>query len=106
MIGLLMMLAAADNSFLAFETGNQLYSRCQQDRRGSCTAFVVGVSDTIETVQSDVGRKAVICKDEGVTKSQITDVVIKHLSDHPETRHDAAARIVILALSKAFPCPK
>jgi hypothetical protein len=45
------------------------------------------------------------CIRDGVTVTQIADVVKLWLQKHPENRDYAAAGLVAAALEEAFPCP-
>jgi hypothetical protein len=108
MIGLAMLAAAtAATPELGFETGNKLYANCLETdaRRLDCAGYVSGVSDTLTAMQSVSGREA-YCPTVDVTRAQVRDVAIKYLAAHPEKRHYAAASLVMMALTEAFPCPK
>jgi hypothetical protein len=45
------------------------------------------------------------CVPDGVTGSQVNDVAMKYLAEHPQQRHFSAPSLIAKALSEAFPCP-
>lgn len=90
-----------------FVDGNKLYEWCQgftpqtsvpRDgyRFSSCEAYVLG--------SADVPYTRGFCLDDRVTSTQIVDVVVAFLRDHPGGRHHLAAIVVAQALATAFPC--
>jgi Rap1a immunity proteins len=86
-----------------FVTGNSLYEDCTRQtgagERLYCSGYVTGLVEGMM-----MNRKQVICPPQGITIGPLVDMVVKHLRDHPETRHYAANSEVGLALMKAFPC--
>jgi len=107
-LGVLLALLTAPAD-AGFDSGNRLYEDCSADtyfNRGYCGGYVVGIVDTIESMQaSGVLPANAMCIPEGVTKGQLADVVQKHLQDHPELRHHEAGELVPMAINRAFPCP-
>ncbi|MGB6682277.1 MAG: Rap1a/Tai family immunity protein, partial [Candidatus Acidiferrum sp.] len=82
------------------QTGNDLLHVCQSDNifdRGVCGGFITAASQVVQ-----MAGKA--CFAEGMTLEQGRDVVVKYLSGHPETRHEAAVTLASRALMRAFPC--
>lgn len=91
-----------------FDSGNRLYEDCSGEtyfNRGYCGGYIVGIVDTIESMQSSgLLPKNAMCIPEGVTKGQLADVVTKYLADNPAIRHGDAGNLVPEALNAAFPC--
>ena len=83
-------------------SGNELLDYCEAKNgdRMLCLGFVVGVD------QGAVTQGGHLCVSSKATYGQMADIVSKYLQEHPERRHTDAARLVITALQKAFPCPK
>jgi hypothetical protein len=106
-------------------TGNDLYSSCQSPSgsalRYGCFSYIQGVVDaedeevTLAKVQQAVqqGQHQPLyqgatghfwCIPPEVALSQVVDVVVQFLHDHPAERHAGAAGLVNGALTKAWPC--
>jgi len=49
--------------------------------------------------------RRLICLPEGVTVGQAKDVIVRHINDHPDKRHQQAGVEAAGALQEAFPCP-
>ena len=64
---------------------------------GMCIGYVVGVTSVVEYTNY-------FCRPARSTHSQITLVVKKYLSEHPEKLHLDADGLVLEALMEAFPC--
>jgi hypothetical protein len=100
MIGLFVLAAFSAN----FETGNDLYAACNSGigtiPRLECTIYIDGVTDGAQVTTA----KKLICPAPGVTRGQVIDIVEDALRDHPETRQQMAALLVVKALATAFPC--
>jgi hypothetical protein len=80
--------------------GNKLMSLCSGKSEVGCEAYLDGVADAMAEEPSP--RRA--CIPRNVTTAQLHDVVLKLLHDAPEKRELPAARIVVHAYAKAFPC--
>ena len=92
-------------------TGNKFLEWCRgiAAEQGVCLGYVMGLDDGISILQSsetDRSRWSPICKPKEVTASQVQDVVIKYLDDHPEKRHEMIAILAIVAMRAAWPCPR
>ena len=66
---------------------------------GMCIGYVVGVMTVVEYTNY-------FCRPIKSTHSQVTLVVKKYLSEHPEKLHLDADGLVLEALIEVFPCPK
>jgi hypothetical protein len=86
------------------ERGNFLYAQCNGADAGGepfCVGFISGVIDTVEMAM-DV--KPYCVRGTGATRGQLLDVFRKYLQENPQTRHESAAMLLVLALKQAFPC--
>lgn len=95
----------------AFFTGDDLLHHCNGSRDGErvlvgedyyyalgvCVGYVMGVTDMLS-------MSGTICGAQHVSASQMGDIVIKYLHNHPETRHYSASDEVEAALKNAFLC--
>jgi Rap1a immunity proteins len=102
----------ANESYAATETGNDLLKSCSTPssdeyygfERAKCLGYVLGAYDAFNTTSRVEGNIVILCPPEDLTKGQIRDIVVKYLEENPETRHESASDLVMLALSKAYPC--
>jgi len=93
--------------------GNQIYELCQDYKTNKlkgalgpgCLMYIAGVAQTLALNDDTETTMLSPCMGKGVTNEQITDVVVKWLDDHPETRDHPAPYLIMEALNKAFPCP-
>jgi hypothetical protein len=95
------VIASAGDSFV---TGNKLFDYCRE-RSESCTSYIAGVTDSLLMVDITM-NKHIVCIPDNVLLGQTVDVTMNYLRSHPEGRQFSAASLVIVALSKAFPCNK
>lgn len=101
MISLLIMLASG-----TFYTGNELYAKCDDPtQQAFCMSYVAGAFDMMSAFNNG-GATSTFCTTEGGTVRQITDIAIKYMRDHPETRNQYAPILIFNAVRGAFPCPK
>jgi Rap1a immunity proteins len=80
-------------------TGNELYTLCStgnRSREDLCVGYVMDVMDTFP--------ESIACPPEGVTLTQVREVVATFLRDHPEKRQERATDLVAAAVQAAFPC--
>jgi Rap1a immunity proteins len=94
--------ASAEDWPPSFSTGgNTLFTVCSEphgsESLANCYGYVVGVADTLAMTR-------LACLPRGVAVSQLTDIVLNELRNHPENRHHSAASIVAVAFKRAFPC--
>lgn len=87
-----------------FMTGNTLYEECQRPNNSNCVGYIMAVSDTLTDGAAMRRGSSNLCVSAGVEITQLVDVVISFLRDHPQHRHASASSIVIYALERAFPC--
>jgi hypothetical protein len=95
----LLLLLTGPAAATYFDTGNELYERCLAalpSPRLTCMASASAFMDMMETL-------GYTCPS-GLTKGQVTDVLLKYLKDHPESRHKSAASLALEAYSTAFGC--
>lgn len=102
--------ALAQESVDPLGSGNGLLDSCTNAdsmlRKGVCIGYISGASDALQMLDSDKEAKRYICTPAGVTRGQIRDVVIKYLTDHPQSRQNPAEALIFVALAEAFPCGK
>jgi Rap1a immunity proteins len=99
---------AAGSMIGYYYDGNALLQMCVQPlgsiEQASCNGYIVGVADMASGMVSRRGQIGFVVPD-GVTIGQLRDVVVRHLTSHPETRHGLATDCVWSALLNAFPTP-
>ena len=95
-----------------FKTGNDfLQWSTDQNTRGMATAFIMGIVDA-ETNAYQIEKiitknkltRNYFCTPDGVVGKQVTDVAQKYITDHPESRHFAAAVLARIAFITTWPC--
>jgi hypothetical protein len=71
----------------------------------TCNGYVSGVVDggLVASAGNENGRYP-LCVPSEVTRLELVRVVLKYGNDHPEKLHWLAGRLVVEALSTAFPC--
>jgi hypothetical protein len=109
MIGLAMMLAAADLPMRfgsGYTTGEMLDHACRQRDRTACLEYITGAADTLSYLESTDNMLRAVCLPRDLTKAGLADVVVAYLSKRPEQKHMLAGSVVFGALYAAFPCPK
>ena len=57
-----------------------------------------------ESISARDGFKPFFCMPNNATVKQASAVVIKHMESHPEKLHQDASVLVLVALSRAWPC--
>jgi hypothetical protein len=65
-----------------------------------CIPYVRGLGDGIALLGEPC------CEPDQVTNGQEESILVKYIRDHPETAHLSTARLYLVAMGKAFPCPK
>jgi hypothetical protein len=83
-------------------TGNDLHQYCRRHNQDFCRGFIIGAVDMFifQMVNQDP-----ICVRDGMTWDQLPDVVVNHITAHPETRHEPAIYLVVRAIREVFDCP-
>ncbi|MCA1338092.1 Rap1a/Tai family immunity protein [Pseudooceanicola marinus] len=105
-------------------SGNSLYSACRSEsgvELGFCVGFVLGAIEgesfgafiviqrlmpgqTTDESNSAINAFLAHCIPSDATNEQLRDIVVRYLSDHPESRHFPARGLIWNALMEAFPC--
>ena len=103
------VLSAYASNYHAFYSGNMFYEKCSDGNQTICTTYVMGVYDAYKAMQDfseikENDQKTGICDPTSVTSQQLTDIALKYVKEHPESRHYIAARLIIIAIKIAFPC--
>lgn len=113
--------AKADNI-----TGNMLLDACTAPndlaKAGFCTGYVLALNEGLRFGVAYAAITAGIQPEnasdlnqfsEGILRyclfgtveiGQMSDVIVKYLQEHPETRHETARYLSLTALQEAFPC--
>lgn len=96
-----LLLISLPTAALARLDGNTLLTRCSAQDVKDCTVYLDGFADALRETPGD-SRPA--CIPDGVNGLQMRDVVIKLLRNEPQNRQQQAARLIMRAFSKAWPC--
>lgn len=93
-------------------SGNFWLVKCSSREKSSqflCLGFVQGLREgvafmemTWTEVDGELRPFASVCDSRAVTLDQIRDVFVKYLVDHPESRHERASILFVVALREAF----
>jgi hypothetical protein len=83
-------------------SGQQLLEGCNQNMT-LCKGYISGVIDTTETYTVNATQKHWCTAMQG-TEAEISAVVIKYLTDHPDKLAQSAQSLVTAALTQAY-CP-
>lgn len=97
----LVILLVCQPAWAWFLDGATLYRVCTSGDRldaAGCEGFIVGVFDSVDTSGAD------LCPPAQRSASEIVDVVIDFLAEHPEHHDRAAASVVRYALTTSFSC--
>lgn len=96
-----------DDTNVFFENGNNFFRGCESQGmlRQSSVSYLVGLVDGIK-LSKHYDSKLDICLSDGVTGTQMLDVVCKDMRLYPNLRNAPAAYIAMSALQDAFPCNK
>jgi len=98
--GLLILVPAVCSA--DFQSGNELYSYCTDTAAVAdtyCIGYIEGIADTMRHDNNQVCGELY-----HVTGTQVKDITVQFLQQHPEQRQYAAESLVRLAMSAAFPC--
>ena len=99
-----------------FLSGNSLLRLCdpapgddpQLQKTSLCMGYVMATLDAHaihETIRAETSSyRPTTCMPKGVEPSQLVEIAIKFLEDHPAQRHSSAAGLVIAAAMEAYPC--
>ena len=77
--------------------GNALQARCSTGDVKSCQIYLEGFNAALSEFPDGPSRPA--CVPEGVTGSQMRDVVLKLLHEEPQNRERPAARLIMRAFA-------
>ena len=95
------------DSYNPIETGNKLLRALNEPansiQRALATGYVQGVSNSMEVLYPN---QSLSCTPEGLTVSQMLDVLKRYLENHPETQDQPAIVLIVAATRQAFPCTK
>ena len=112
-------LVVRDEAAADFYDGKMLLQDCQggDDQQetqnfaglsqwGTCVGYIAAVVDTMSNASLTAGsvNTQQLCVSEHVQLSQLKDIVLRWLNDHPEKSQSAASLLVFQALKEKFPC--
>ena len=113
---LLIALLNAQGVYAAYISGNQLLEMCSADLQdtananrymeaGGCRGYITGTVDIYETFDEwNALKYRYWCVPDAVDLGQLRAVVLEYLKENPETLHQSASALIVLAYTKAFPC--
>jgi hypothetical protein len=82
-------------------SGNTVQEWCEKSAE-FCSGYVSGIADIMTRKAPLSGWLA--CIPAGVSTSQLRDIFVRFLQDHPAKRHLSAASLAAKSLAEAFPC--
>ena len=96
-------------------TGSQLNIWCNGSSpayTSMCTGYILGSAEALTTMNNidssispDATQAKGFCPPYGkLTPDDVVDVVKKYLADNPQNRGEPASYLVLVAMSRAFPC--
>jgi hypothetical protein len=103
--GLLVLLAVgtAQAQRVSNVKGTTLMKACTGSSSAQCDAYVDGFSDAISAGGKE---RALACIPIAATGTELRDVLVKFLKEHPEDQHLKASTLASRAFTKAYPCSK
>jgi hypothetical protein len=102
-LAIVMAACAAQAQRVSNVKGATLLQNCTGPSTLACDAYVDGFGDAIE---AEGKASAVACIPPSVTGTELRDVLVKFLKDHPEHQHEKASKLAKQAFGKAYPCGK
>ena len=92
--------------------GNMLLAECENEyiaKQNYCLGYIAGTADSFRTLRfalqvTKQGGNPTICLPKNATLKQLTDVSLKYVREHPETRHLSADYLATVAWSESFRC--
>lgn len=84
-----------------FLSGNKALELCSADPN-FCEGLVMAFNDASTFYNHSLWNR--VCMPEAATSTQIKDVYLLFLKEHPADRHDSAISQFIRALIDSFPC--
>ena len=104
---IVMLIAAPASAQSLWVSGNDLLKRCTEPETDGwvyCAGYIDGVFSWIIYSQ-DLSDEIYVCVPSAdITRTQLVDIVVKHLESEPESRHWDASIHVYNAFVAAFPC--
>src|SRR5688572_16951052 len=85
-------------------TAGTLLQVCDESRP-ACLTYVMGAIDGVVATLVASRRKNPLCVPASVTNQQVADAAAGYIRAHPEEAGKNAATVVIVALTRLYPCP-
>lgn len=101
---LMPVLAYADNDFM---TGNKLFSQIESsnsNERAFAKGYISGFVEGIIGSNVLLNSKVITCVPEGVTYTQLRDIIHDYLKKEPKERHKAAPFLIMASIHESYPC--
>lgn len=101
---LLPILTYADDEYM---TGNKLLRQLESTNSGErlfAVGYISGSIDAITASKMLLSAKPVACVSDGVTYTQLSDIIQNYLKKEPKERHIGAPILIITAIQEAYPC--
>jgi hypothetical protein len=88
-----------------FYDGNEFLRRCE-GAPSLAEAYVMGIADGVQYGGHSATdyRGLRYCSPQGATSRQYRDIACSYVVDHPGTRHEPAATLIMESLFAAWPC--
>ena len=83
--------------------GHVLMKECSE-ASALCKGYILGVVDAELALAETLGRKPFFCVPDEVTHANLQSIVIAHYEKNPRDGKNGAARAVLIAFTRAFPC--
>lgn len=100
LLGAVGLSLAPNYASAGWKSGNNLYESCKSGQPlqyADCASFAMGIYDASELFSQPLHVPSQI------TASQLHDIVLKYLENHPERRHLPASFLVWTAIREAYP---
>lgn len=85
-------------------TAGTLLQVCDESRP-ACLTYVMGAIDGVVATLVASGRRNPLCVPDNVNNQQVADAAAGYIRAHPEEASKNAATVVIVALTRLYPCP-
>ena len=94
---------------LNYQTGESVYTACistTAEDQAKCTGYLSGIADLEALGEAAKVLPPTVCMPVGVPIATVKDIVVQYYRANPGDRPLGAAGSIVIALSRAYPCPK
>jgi hypothetical protein len=101
LLAILILIAFTANvqAVQVFYTGDQFVEESEPIKTG----YIVGIVEAHTFLNASLSQK-VFCEPMDASPGQLKAIVMKYLTNHPESRHLTASSLIFSSLQQAFPC--